>query len=274
MITIQRQSYPSDLKNQEWEVISRLLPEASQVGKIGRPQEIPYREIINSILFITKTGCQWRYLPHDFPPYQTVYYHFNKWKKQGIWKSIHDATRDELRQQYGRNEQPSAGSIDSQSVAGSSVKGQRGYDAGKKVNGRKRHCLVDTLGLIMVLVVTNGSVQDRDGAKLLVERFCQQYPNRRLHKVWVDGAYSGKLVEWVREKTNIIFDVIRRPRNSKGFVLLKKRWVVERTFGWLNQSRRLSKEYEVLSDTSEAFVYIAMTHLMVRRLAKLADSTP
>lgn len=274
IIEIQRQSYPSDLKEQEWQIIKPLLPEASRVGAAGRPQEWPYREILNAIFYIVKTGCQWRMLPHDLPPKDSVYYHFAKWRKNGVWQSINEQLVGQLRQAAGRDELPSAGVVDSQSVKTSRSAESRGFDAGKLVNGRKRHCLVDTMGLLLLIVVTTADVQDRDGAKLLLTLLKEHTNYRRMHLIWADGSYAGKLITWVRDTLFIVLSIIRRPKGSKGFILLKRRWVVERTFGWLSHYRRFSKDYEQQTENSAAMVYIAMCHLMLRRLAWQQSASP
>lgn len=268
MINIQRQAYQSDLKDQEWNLINPLLPSKSTVGSRGRPQEWPLREILNAIFYILKAGCAWRLMPHDLPPWQTVYYHYRKWSKDGTWERLNTTLREEVRQQAGRQGQPSAAIIDSQSVKTSAIPGERGYDAGKQINGRKRHCAVDTLGLLLMVVVTAASVQDRDGAKLLAIKLRKHTVWQRLRLIWADGGYRGQLVAWMKVHLGCVLHIVKREKNVKGFQLLPRRWVVERTFGWLNHSRRLSKDYEELPENSEAFIYAAMTHLMVRRLAR------
>ena len=268
MINIQRQAYQSDLKEQEWQIISPILPTASAVGSRGRPQEWPLREILNAIFYILKAGCVWRMLPHDLPPWQTVYYHYRKWSKDGTWERLNEALRTITREQAGREVQPSAAIVDSQSVKTTSVMGVRGYDAGKQIKGRKRHAAVDTIGLLLLVIVTTANVQDRDGAKLLLARLRQQGSDLRLQRVWADGSYGGKLITWVKQKLGYVLQIIKRNKAVKGFHLLPRRWVVERTFSWLNHYRRLSKDYEELPENSEAFIYAAMIHLMVRRLAR------
>jgi putative transposase len=225
---------------------------------------VSLRQVINAILYVLKTGCQWRQLPREFPAWTAVYYYFSSWSCNGTWKRLHHLLRARLREQYGRHKHPTAGCLDSQSVKGTTVPGPRGFDAGKLINGRKRHILVDTLGLLLVVVVTVASVQDRDGARLLL----RQLPGhcKKLRKIWVDGGYSGRLVAWVAERFKFCLAVVLRPKQTRQFVLLPRRWVVERTFGWLNHSRRLSKSYERLTRTDETWVYIAMTRIMLNRL--------
>ena len=268
MLNIHRQEYPSDLKTQEWKRLKKLLPAPSKKGERGRPQEWPIREIINALLYLMRTGCQWRMLPHDLPPWQTVYYHHRKWRKSGLWAKINRKMREQIRQREGREATPSAAIVDAQSVKTTLVKGKRGFDAGKRVNGRKRHIIVDTLGLLLLVLVTTGDVQDKPGAKLLLTQLKQQLSLPRLQLIWADGGYGGQpIINWVKETFNWIWQVVKRNENVKGFEVLPRRWVVERTFGWLNNYRRLSKDYEELTDTSEAFIYLAMSHIMLRRLA-------
>jgi putative transposase len=211
-------------------------------------------------------------MPHDLPPWQTVYYHFRKWGQDDTWEKLNTALRERVRQLAGRERTPSAGIIDSQSAKTTGIKGKRGYDAGKRVNGRKRHIVVDTLGLLLIVVVTAASVQDRDGAKLALQRLQQRLSLPRFQLIWADGGYRGKLVDWVKETFSWILEVVKRNDDVSGFQVLPRRWVVERTFGWLNNYRRLSKDYEELSETSEAMMYVAMTHIMVRRLAGTSTS--
>ena len=268
MLNIQRQAYPSDLKKQEWKRLQQLLPAPSQKGTKGRPQKWPIREIINALLYLLRTGCQWRQLPHDLPPWQTVYYHQRKWQRSGLWKKMNKKLRETIRQQEGREPTPSAAIVDAQSVKTTLVKGARGYDAGKKVTGRKRHIVVDTLGLLLVVLVTTADVQDKAGGKQLLTRLHQELALPRLQLIWADGGYRGRpFFNWVMGMFGWLWQVVKRSDDVKGFVVLPRRWVVERTFGWLNNYRRLSKDYEELPETSEAFIYLAMSHIMLRRLA-------
>lgn len=264
MITIKRTAYPTDLKDKEWAILEPLFP---QPGTRGRPMEYPVREILNTIIYLLVTGCAWRMLPHDLPPWQTVYYHFRKWTKAGVWEKVNTLVLEKVREKEEREKTPSAAIIDSQSVKTTSVKGERGYDAGKKINGRKRHIVVDTLGLLLMVVVTVASVQDRDGAKLVLQQLKDKLSLPRLRLVWADGGYSGKLVDWVKRTLSWTLEIVKRNDDTTGFKVLPRRWVVERTFGWLNNYRRLSKDYETFPETSEAFIYAAMIHIMVRRLA-------
>jgi len=269
MINRQRQAYQSDLKDQEWQILEHLLPPPSSKGTRGRPQEWPLREIVNGIMYILRSGCQWRLLPHDLPPWESVYYHHRKWRLSGVWEKINTLLREKVRQQEGRETTPSAGIVDAQSVKTTLVKGQRGYDAGKKVNGRKRHIVVDTLGLLLVVLVTTGCVQDKPGGKQLLTQLHQRVSLPRLKLLWADGGYRGNpFADWVKDSFGWVWQVVKRNDNVKGFQVLPRRWVVERTFGWLNNYRRLSKDYEELPNTSETLIYATMSHIMLRRLAK------
>ena len=259
----QRHPYPTDLSDVEWQRIQPYLP-APKSG--GRPRVHTLREILNAIFYIVRSGCTWRMLPHDLPPWKTVYHYFRLWRKDGTWERINSALRVEVRVAAGREPEPSAAVIDSQSVKTTETPGVRGYDAGKKVNGRKRHLLVDTLGLVLMVVVHAANIQDRDGARLLLEKARGRFPRLRL--IWADGGYTGKLVDWVKTLCLWVLEIVKRSDDVKGFQVLPHRWVVERTFGWLGRYRRLSKDYEGLPESSEAMIYIAMIHLMVRRLGR------
>jgi putative transposase len=235
--------------------------------------------VLNAIFYVTKNGCHWRALPHDFPPWQSVYHYFRLWSINGRWERINKALREWIREKQGRHKQPSAAILDSQSVKTVEGGEERGYDAGKNVGGRKRHLIVDTLGLVLLVVVTAASVQDRDGGRVLLKglyerikkpryrhwwRFC------RLKLIWADGSYRGELIEWVKHALGWQLSIVDKAAGQKGFVVLPRRWVVERTFAWLNRQRRLSKDYERLPQTSEAFIYVAMIRLMVRNLAHVS----
>ena len=259
--------YPSDLTDQQWALIEPLLPEAP-AGPAGRPAEHEKREIVNAILYINRAGCSWRMLPKDFAPWKTVYWYFQRWRKDGTVDRIHDALRERVRIKEGREHpEPSAGIIDAQVVKGADTvpAASRGYDAGKKTNGRKRHVIVDTLGLLLVVVVTAACVQDRDGARPTLKGLKVKLPSVR--HIFADGGYSGQLVALAKSAWQLVIEVVKKPAGQKGFSILPRRWVVERTFSWLFRWRRLRSDYERLPETHEAFVKWAMISLMLNRLS-------
>ena len=235
-------------------------------GGRGRPMTLCRRAVVNAIFYVVRNGCTWANLPKEFPNYQSVYYHYRKWCQDGTWQAINEALRRQVRQLAGRHPEPSAGSLDSQSVKTTEAGGQRGYDAGKKVNGRKRHIVVDTLGYLLEVVVHAANLQDRDGAKLVLTKLSDD-TKRHLKKIWADGGYRGKLVRWVRRHVQASLTIVKRAPNVKGFAVLPRRWVVERTFAWLGRFRRLSKDYERALSSSEGMIYLASIKTLLRHCA-------
>ena len=264
-------AYPSDLTDRQWALIEPLLPRPSTDGC---PEKHPRREIVDAIFYLLRTGCAWRMLPHDFPPWQTVYWHFVRFNRDGTVDAIHDALRDRLRDDDGRDPMVSAGIIDAQSVKGADTVGAatRGYDAGKRINGRKRHIVVDTLGLLLLVQVTTAGLQDRTAARRVLEQL--RFVMASVLTVFADGGYAGKLVTYAWQRLRLAIEVVAKPPDQKGFAVLPRRWVVERTFGWLMRCRRLARDYERLTTTSEALIKWAMIGVMTRRLAPTPGRQP
>jgi transposase len=256
-------AYETELTDAQWEFLQPMLPEAR---KRGRPPT-DRRSVINAILYILKGGIPWRLLPTQYPPWKTIYHIFRAWSVDHTWAALNDALRTCVRADEPRDCQPSAAILDSQSVKADGHGGEVGFDAGKKINGRKRHVLVDTLGLLLGVVVTPASCPEREGAQQVLQRVGDWFP--KLRKLWVDGGYTGEAFQqWVLDHwPKLEVEVVKRSASTKGFAVLPRRWIVERTFGWLMRHRRLVRDYERTASSAEAWIHLAMLRIQLRRLA-------
>lgn len=262
-----RRRYPTDLTDRQWALLEPLLP-APPPGPAGRKPKHDKREVVNAILYQVRAGGAWRMLPGDLPPWQTVYGYFRDWRADGTLDALHDALREQVRtKREQRDPAPSAGIVDSQSVKGADTVSAetRGYDAGKKINGRKRHIVVDTIGLLLVVMVTAASVQDRDGGRGILKALAGALASVR--HIFADCGYRGQLVGIAKSAWGIVIEVVKKPPDQQGFAVIPRRWVVERTFSWLMRFRRLARDYERLPATHEAVVKWAMVAIMLNRLA-------
>jgi len=266
-MTKSKQAYPTDLNDTEWVQIAPYLPEAKSTG---RPREIPWREIMNGMFYMVKNGCVWRALPHDLPAWQTVYYYFRLFQKSLLWENLNTIIRERVRVKEGRESQASAMIIDSQSAKSAEGGEKVGFDGGKLVKGRKRNLITDTIGLVVLAKVTAANVQDvHAGKQILIELKKRTELITRLRKIFADGGYRGELVNWVKNELHAEMEIVLKLGDKKGFQVLPKRWVIERTNAWVTRNRRMARDYERLTETSEAFIYILMIRLGLRRLTHI-----
>jgi putative transposase len=257
-----RKPYSSDLQDGEWRVIRHLIPVNTRGG---RKMRLPLREVLNAIFYVVRTGCQWRDLPGEFPKWQSVYYHYYRWMKRGVWRRINAAICRLERQKRGRKPNPTAGVIDSQSVKTTALARERGFDGFKRIKGHKRHIVTDTVGNLLAVVVHTANVADCKGAPPLIVQLAQLFPS--LQKLWADAAYQGALAEFVEETLGAVLEIVEREAGSQGFQVVPRRWVVERTFAWFEWYRRLSRDYERLLESSASMIYLASIRIMLKRIA-------
>jgi transposase len=261
--------YPSDTSDAEWALLAPLLPApAWRAGRGGRPEKHCRRAVVDAIRYVVHNGCVWRALPADFPPWRTVYGIYLRWNASGATAALHDRLREQARQAAGRASAPTAAVIDSQSLRAAPVvaRTSRGWDNAKKVNGRKRHIAVDTTGLLLAVMITAASVQDRDAARPLLWNLRRAVPSIKL--AWADGAYAGKLVTWAKTRLALRLEIVKRPDDLHTFQVLPRRWVVERTLAWITAYRRCARDYERLTSHHEAMILWAMITIMTRRLTR------
>ncbi|MEB8337591.1 IS5 family transposase, partial [Streptomyces endophyticus] len=261
--------YPSDMTDTEWARVRPLLPVPGWLrGRGGQPEAYCHRAMLDAVRYLVDNGIKWRTMPADFPPWDRVYAFFRRWRDHGLVKEFHDRLRARLRQRAGRDEQPTAGVIDSQSVKADAVVGadSRGFDGGKRINGRKRHVVADTLGLLLAVTVTAAEIGDRPAARVLLHQVADVH--HQLALVWADGGYTGNLIEYCLTVLGLVLAIVRRRDDLRGFVVLPKRWIVERFFAHLMRSRRLVRDFERSTTSAEVMVYWSMTMLMTRRLAR------
>ncbi len=265
-MTKSRKAYPTDLNDIEWALIAPELP--PEENRRGAPRQVPWREILNGIFYVARNGCSWRSLPHDLPKWQTVYHYFRSFRISGLWETINQKIRERVRQADGREPQASAMIVDSQTAKSAEGGEQIGFDGNKKMNGRKRNLIVDTLGLLVLAKVTAANVQDVHAGKQVFQAL-RARPSllSRLLVIFADGAYRGELVDWVKENLHADLNIVLKPEGQKGFQVLPKRWVIERTNAWISRNRRLARDYERLTTSGEAFIYIAMIRIGLHRLS-------